>query len=211
MQFDTILDEDRLEILPNFKNLPEEFYLSGGTALALQLGHRISVDFDFFSSRVFDTQQLYEKLSYDVFKGNSLTIVQEAENTLDILTDKQVKISFLRYRYKPIYPLIQTPFFKIADVLDIGASKLIAIAQRASQKDFFDLYFILKRVSLETLFDAGARKYPTFNPILYLKALTYYDDCDSTTPRLVLENVGFDEVKRVLTREAQALFTKLSK
>jgi len=211
MHFNSVLDKERLSILPKLKKIPSSFYLSGGTALALQLNHRISIDFDFFSPDAFDTQELIEKLSFDVFEGDSFKIVQEAENSLDIVTEKAVKISFFRYRYLPLFPLIQTPYFKVADKLDIGASKLIAIAQRSSQKDFFDLYYLLQHFSLEKIFDVAALKYPSFNPVLYLKALTYFDDCDSTPPVLISDCISFSEVKTILTEKSLFLFENLNK
>ena len=210
MRFDNVLNQAGLQVLPYFKKLPEGFYLSGGTALALQIEHRISIDFDFFSPQSFDTQKLFTMLSFEIFGDLKLTIIQEAENTLDVLTANQVKISFLTYRYPTVYPLIQTPYFKVADQLDIGASKLVAITQRSSQKDYFDIFFILQQFSLEKLFEVAEKKYPTFNPVLYLKALSYFEDCDPTTPQLVSTTVSFDEVKQELTTEAQTLFKKLS-
>lgn len=211
MNFKTVLDEKRLEILPFFVHLPPTFYLSGGTALALQLKHRVSNDFDFFTAQPFDTQQLYEKLHYDIFKEYPLTIIQEAENTLDLLTKNHIKISFLRYRYPLIRPLHNTPYFQVADYLDIGASKLVAITQRATQKDYFDIYYLLEKSSLKELFETAQKKYPVFNPVIYLKALTYFDDCDTTAPDLLAKQVDFEEVQRVLTSEATALFDELTK
>lgn len=90
----------------NRKKLPPHFYLVGGTALALQLGNRISDDFDFFCDNAFDTHELYTTLTQDIFTDGQLKIIQESANTLDILNESQVKLSFIRYRYKLIYSLI---------------------------------------------------------------------------------------------------------
>jgi hypothetical protein len=182
MHFETILDQPRQELLPFFKKLPLKFYLSEGTGLALQFGHRKSVDFDFFIKESFDTQTLLEDLSTDVFTGIPVMPIQEAENTLDILLDSTVKVSFLRYRYPLVFKPIKTDYFMVADYRDIGAMKLIAAAQRASQKDYFDLYYILQSISLSKLFEIAQKKYPSFNPVIYLKALTYFDDCEIDPP-----------------------------
>ena len=107
MDIATILDSKRQKLLPCFQKLPSQFYLAGGTGLALQLGHRLSDYFDFFCQEEFDTQQLYEQLTDDIFTDSSLTIVQESTNTLDVLTENQTKLSFIRYRYPLQYKLIE--------------------------------------------------------------------------------------------------------
>ncbi len=209
MRFKTILDKQRQELLPRFTKLSPKFYLSGDAGLALQFGHRKSVDFDFFIKEPFDTQALLEDLNTKVFSGIPVLPIQEAENTLDILLDSTVKVSFLRYRYPLVFKLIKTDYFMVADYRDIGAMKLIAAAQRASQKDYFDLYYILQSISLSELFEIAQKKYPSFNPVIYLKALTYFDDCDADSPMVIDQRLTFDKVKKTLSDEAYRLFENL--
>lgn len=206
MHFETVLDHNRQKLLPYFNKLPPYFYLVGGTGLALQLGRRISDDFDFFCEDTFNTHDLYTILTQDIFTNMRLTIIQESSNTLDVLTESQIKLSFIRYRYKLIYPLIQTGYFPIADFRDIAAMKLIATAQRSTQKDYFDLFFLIERLTLKEIFEIAKHKYPEFNPVIYLKSLTYFDECDTVTPRLVKPNITFEVVKKRLRKEAHALF-----
>ncbi|MGK5094988.1 nucleotidyl transferase AbiEii/AbiGii toxin family protein [Deltaproteobacteria bacterium TL4] len=201
-----ILDTKRQALLPYFSKLPQQFYLAGGTGLALQFGHRISDDFDFFCAEPFDTQDLYATLTQDVFTDINLTIIQEAKNTLDVLTDSKVKLSFIRYRYHLLYELINTEHFPIADYHDIAAMKLIACAQRATQKDYIDLYVLLEHLSLKDIFTVAAQKYPDFNLIIYLKSLTYFDDCDDTPVHMLRADISVDAVKQRLTQEAYKLF-----
>ncbi len=210
MHFEKVLDKKRLQILPCFKQLPGSFYLTGGTALALQLGHRISYDFDFFTPDSFNSSHLLEELTNSVFKAFGIKVVQEAENTLDILINEDVKASFLRYRYNLVFPLIKERYLTISNIRDIAATKLVAAGQRATQRDFFDIFFILKQMSLKEIFEISQIKYPNFNSLHYLKSLTYFEDCDSTPPRLIDNQVSFDDVKKRLYKEARNLFDTLS-
>ena len=94
--FYDILDKKRLAVLPLLAAYKKDFYLAGGTALALQLGHRDSVDFDFFSTNEFDTSALFQE-TRNVFKGHSLTKIQEEKNTLTVLIDEDIKLSFFTF------------------------------------------------------------------------------------------------------------------
>ncbi len=209
MYFDTVLDPDRIKLLPLLKDIPSHFYLSGGTGLSLQLGHRISVDFDFFTPNYFDTQQLIQQLTNTVFKDQSLMVIQEAENTLDLIINSNIKFSFFRYPYPLIFQAIQSDYFQVADYRDIAASKMIAIAQRATQKDYFDVYYLLKKQTLRQIFDIAKKKYPHFNPIIYLKALSYFDDCDTASPTVVDKTLTFDKVKEFLVKKSKSTFEEI--
>jgi len=130
------------------------FYLAGGTGLALRIGHRQSIDFDFFTMEDFQRDVVIHHL-----KGiGNYQVVFEEENTLHgYLND--VKISFFKYPY----PLLEDPlsdgYMQIASVKDIGCMKLSAIVSRGSKKDFIDLYFILKHYQLTDLIQWYEQKY----------------------------------------------------
>ncbi len=160
----------------------------------------------FFCQEEFDTQQLYEQLTDDIFTDCSLTIVQESTNTLDVLTENQIKLSFNRYRYPLQYKLIETEFSLLADYRDVASMKVIAANQRATQKDYFDLYCLLEKVSLKENFEAAENKYLQFNPILYLKGLTYFEDCDTARPKMINSEISFEQVQEKLIQEADQLF-----
>lgn len=170
-----ILDKNRKEILPLFTTFKSYFYLAGGTALALQLGHRDSVDFDFFCDKSFLTDNLYEKIE-KTFKDHKILKTQDQENTLTVLIDDSIKISFFSYPYQLTKPLIETDYFKIASIEDIGCMKLSAITSRSTTKDYVDLYFILKKISLPILLGLAKEKFPSLDANLILKSLVYFDD-----------------------------------
>ncbi len=173
--FYNILDKKRLAILPLLKNFKADFYLAGGTGLALQLGHRDSIDFDFFSAKDIDTAKLFF-IILNIFKNHKILKVQEEKNTLTVFIDDNIKLSFFTYNYKLLGKLINEPNFKIASILDIACMKLAAIISRATNKDYIDLYFILQEIKLETVLDKLNRKIPELDINLVLKSLVYFKD-----------------------------------
>jgi len=168
-----ILPDNQRGLLPHFISLRDTWYLAGGTALALQIGHRESVDFDFFCERSFDTAELFSHL-VSVLPDCQKDF--EEDNTLYI-TSHSVKCSFITYEYPLITDCVQTPSLRLAWLPDIAAMKLSAIQQRSTQKDYIDLYFLLKQYSLKELLDFYSQKFgATTNPILIRKYLTFFDD-----------------------------------
>lgn len=171
-----VLNQERRELLLLLRAFRDDFYLAGGTALALQLGHRKSQDYDLFRAEKFDERQLLARVR-DAFQGHDLRIVQQAWQTLDVLVD-QVKVSFFYDPYPPLGKLLELEDgnLRLASVVDIGCMKLSAITSRASYKDFVDLYFILQTVSLPELLRRCREKIPALDTNLVLKSLVYFGD-----------------------------------
>lgn len=194
-----ILDQKRTDILPLLKDFKTDFYLAGGTALALQLGHRDSIDFDFFSEKSFSIENLTQKVE-QIFQNHKVAKIQEEKDTLTFVIDDTIKISFFAYPYKPINPLLDEDNFKMASLEDIGAMKLSAITNRSVLKDYVDLYFILHKISLEELFKLTKEKFPTIDINLILKSLVYFDDIQEE-PILFKHNddVSFESIKKYLS------------
>ena len=194
-----ILDQSRRNILPELAGLVDGFYLAGGTGLALQLGHRESLDFDFFTQSRFDNQELWKKVG-ETFRGRVLKIQDEKE-TLTVEIDQGVKVSFFGYKYGLVSPLMDTEYIKIASVKDIGCMKLSAVVSRYLFKDYVDLYWILKRVGLAELLKSNQAKHPDLDTNLVLKSLVYFDD---VVPEPILfrngMEVSFGELKEFLRK-----------
>ena len=191
--FYQILDQKRQNILPLLKNFKKDFYLAGGTALALYFGHRKSIDFDFFTPKVINTAQLFEK-NLELFGKDNVKKIQEEKNTLTIFVQEDIKISFFSYQYSLLEQLKEEKFLFLASVLDIAAMKLAAILSRSTQKDFVDLYFILQKYSLEEILKHTEIKFKDTNNILFLKALTFFDDVEED-PVDFIENKRVDFIK----------------
>ena len=167
---------------------PGNFVLYGGTALALRLGHRQSIDFDFFSSDYVDSTRLLRDVSY--IQGAE--VVQRSPDTLTCLVDRggPVRVSFfggLTLRRVADPDLLQEPRVNIASLLDLAATKAEVVQARAAAKDYLDIDALIHRggVSLShTLGAARAVFGPSFNLIATLKALCFFADGDlATLPR----------------------------
>lgn len=190
------------------QKITRAFYLAGGSALALHLGHRISVDLDYFTPRSFDAADLARRLAR---VGN---FVQEQRKKDTLLgTFDQTKVSFFRYAYPPIAKSEMVLNTAIASVPDIGAMKLEAIGTRGRKRDFIDLYFICHAGhSLEQVLDWYRNKFSgvEVNLAHYLKALTYFEDAESDPMPRMLERVAWSEVKRFFEKAVPPLLKTLA-
>lgn len=199
--FLNILDKKRLNILPFLKALKKDFYLAGGTALAFQIGHRDSIDFDFFIKKNIDTGKLFGKLK-ETFENHEILKVQEEKNTLTVIIDEEIKLSFFSYPYALIDKLIDTENFKIASIKEIGCMKLSAITSRATLKDYVDLYFILEKIKLPELLAKAEKKFPDLDTNLILKSLVYFDDLEKGPIKFKNNNkITLKEIKKSLEKK----------
>jgi len=202
-----ILDQQRLAILPALASFRANgFYLAGGTALALHLGHRDSVDFDFFTPQAFDTARLFEQVR-GCFADHGVIKVQDEERTLTVILDASIKLSFFGYNYPLLRPLVRSDHLDLADIADIGCMKLSAITGRAEMKDYVDLYFLLQRIRLSELLLLCAVKLPGLDRSLILKSLVYFED---VRPEPILftkgHEVAFSEVQHFLRAQVAGTY-----
>jgi hypothetical protein len=179
-----------LEILPapqrtlwnELSEVPREFVLYGGTALALHLGHRNSVDFDFFGSRALDLSQIEQGISF--LKGAN--IIQREKNTLSAIVDRggPVKVSFFGVPNLPRLSaavVAEDNGLGVASLLDLAGTKASVVQMRAEAKDYIDIDVLITagKVDLPLALSAAQQLYgSTFNPQITLKALSYFDDGD---------------------------------
>ena len=200
-----ILDSKRLKVLKELSFLGKEgYYLAGGTALALQLGHRTSLDFDFYHSQHFDSGKLFSKLQ-TVF-GERVVERHREEGTLTGDIDG-VHFSFFWYKYPLIRVLKDFEGIPLASIEDIAAMKIIAIVQRGARRDFVDIRYLLKRVDLDTLFFWTVEKYPSFNRYMGLRALIYFEDAEKQTDesRITIfdKDLTWEEVKKTISKKVR--------
>jgi len=201
--FFDILSPERKKILPHLRGFKDTFYLAGGTALALQLGHRDSVDFDFFTSKKFQTEELFKK-NQTSFPQSAIQKMQEENGTLSVSINQNIRLSFFYYPYKMISNFIDADYFFLASLADIGCMKLNAITSRSLQKDYVDLYFILGEIPLARLLDFASQKLPELDTNLILKSLIYFADIQEEP--IVYKNdqeVEFSKVKAFLIQETK--------
>ena len=158
---------------------PQAFTLYGGTALALHLGHRVSVDFDFFSNAPFTPADLMRDVPY----LNDAEPVQLAANTLTCRVDRggPVLVSFfgaLGLGQVAAHEAVRGTPLRVASLLDIAGTKAAVVQRRAEDKDYLDLDALLQHgIDLSSALAAGTVVYGRgFNPLITLKALCYFDD-----------------------------------
>ena len=183
--------------------LLEDFYLAGGTGLALRLGHRKSDDLDFFSSRPFVAHDLLEALSRR-FGGVELRAAER--QTLHVRV-RGAKVSFLGYRYPLLFPVARFGAVAVADPRDIACMKLSAIASRGTRRDFLDVYAVTRTHSLPALLQMFERKYRAVphSRLHLLKSLVYFDDAEKDPVPQMLVSSDWDEVKRFFVLQATRL------
>ena len=202
-----ILTATQLAVLDGLKAIPAlgEFYLAGGTALALRHGHRRSIDFDFFRATAFDVEEL--ALALDRAFGGFERLPTGAHTLYVRLS--HVTTSFFQYPYRQLEDVEPTSWgFGLASDADIAAMKIEAIAGRGSRRDFVDLRILVHAgLAIETAFDLFERKYGTVRSDRYhrLRALAYFDDAEGEPMPDMLVPFDWDEAKRFFTAEATRL------
>ncbi len=175
----TTLPPPQLRLWAELDATPEHFTLYGGTALALHLGHRASVDFDFFSNQPFDPDELTAAIPY--LKG--VERVQVAPNTLKcrVERDGPVLVSFfggLGLGQAAPREQAEGKRLYVASLLDIAGTKVAVVQKRAEAKDYLDMDALIRQgIDLPTALAAGRIVYGrSFNPMITLKALSFFDD-----------------------------------
>lgn len=178
----------------------DSFYLSGGTALSLHLGHRESEDLDFFSKESFSPLEIENQL----VKFGSLAGTEFAKGTLNTFLN-EVNLQFLKYAYELLEEMVDWNGVKVSSVIDIACTKLQTIGARRSKKDFVDIYFLLQEYSLSELFEAMKQKYPQvdYSQTHILKSLVYFTDAESQPMPRMHKQVEWSQVKAGILQQVK--------
>lgn len=179
-------------------HIVDRFYLAGETGLALQFGHRLSLDLDFFATVQFDEETLLQR----VHKLEEFSLVSKAPYTLHT-TIGETKVSFRGYAYPVLFPEIRFLEVAVADLRDIACMKVSAIASRGTKRDFIDLYVSAQRFGLTEVLQLFDRKYAQthYSRIHILKSLTFFGDAEKDPMPHMLIPLDWGEVKRFFLRE----------
>ena len=193
---------DTLELLKAISAQPEvkELRLVGGTALALQYGHRQSVDLDFFGKLPEDKNELIDV----VRRVGDVTVLNRSKIILQMVVN-QVKVDFVDYSR---YPWIDEPIlgdgFVLASDKDIAAMKINAIMGRGTRKDFIDLYVLLQHYSLTQIMDFYRQKYPEFSEYRALISMTYFEDAEMQDMPLMFIKTPWESMKTSIIQAVEA-------
>lgn len=194
----------RRRIFDKLKKFPE-YYLTGGTALALQIGHRISIDFDLFAKKEIP-KSLLPKIRR-VFKGFKIRVVLSHSEQLGIEVDG-TRIDFVKYNFPLILKPIKFEGLKIVRVPEIAAMKAFTLSHRGVLKDYVDLYFVLKdkHTTLKEIKKIAEKKYGNeFNFRLLLEQLIYLEDVKEEKIEFLEEKVTKEEIERFFEKEIKKM------
>lgn len=186
------IEPDTLELLKRLQRDPVlvDTRLVGGTSLALQLGHRKSVDLDFFGNLGMMGSELERALQE--YGGVELVNRSRVVETYFV---RGIKVDFVNYPCVWLTEPLQTDGVRLATTHDIAPMKLEAIANRGSKKDFIDLAFLLKTYTLREMLAWYTAKYPQGSAYLVLRSLVYFDDAEEDPMPVMLKSLGWDEAK----------------
>jgi len=191
-----ILSDVQKKVLPHLaKALANtDFYLAGGTALALQVGHRQSMDFDWFIPKLGDPEILFNRLKS---LGIAFEIQSISFETVYLSIDT-IQMSFIGYEYPMLQPKVLWPEFVVhlAGMNDIACMKLSAIASRCSRKDFFDLHYLVKHfLQLEDYLRLYMKKYKNRDIGHIVRSLVYFADAETEPDIKMIKPLAWQDLK----------------
>ena len=203
-----ILDNERRSIFNKLKAFENEGYLAGGTALAFQLNHRISEDFDVFINREIDNK-LHLKVK-EIF-GN-VTFYVNSTDQISFITQNSVKVTFLWYYFKPLNPTILSVSLPLASIEDIATDKAQTIGRRAVWRDYIDVFYLLKNghFDLDKIINMANKKFGgEFVSTQFLEQLRYFDDVKTVPIEYIGKKYRDEEIKLYLKQAVEDYLKKI--
>ncbi|MBC7872454.1 MAG: nucleotidyl transferase AbiEii/AbiGii toxin family protein [Ferruginibacter sp.] len=182
-----------LELLKQICLKPEfaAFALGGGTNISLRKGHRLSVDLDFFTSKTFNTADIYKAITKSFTRAELLF---EQNQTMMFLINN-VKVDFVLYPFEWVKPFDQIEICRLIHIEDIIPMKLQALSNRFSKKDFWDVEFLLREISLEKMLEIFKLKFPPIDTGYLIHSLTNFETADSEVDPVCLIPATWKVVK----------------
>ena len=200
-----IFNSNQSSLLPFVKQFKREFYLVGGTAVALHIGHRRSVDFDLFKTGPLRPEKILQKISSFKYQ---FVITRRVTEQLNININ-DVKFTFYQYPFNIPATEILEDFLRLPQLIDLAAMKVYALGRRSKWKDYVDIYFILKdHFSIKQISDRASDIFgQLFSEKLFRAQLCYFDDIDYSesveflnqpVPQEVIKNFLIDKASDIL-------------
>ena len=173
-----------LELLKRLIRQPilGDFALAGGTNLALQFGHRLSIDLDLFTAQSFSTQDIFDEL---LIEFPTIVKTDEAKNTLSMVIDG-IKVDLLAHRYPLLAEYTEEGNVRFWAIKDVAAMKLGAVSGRGAKKDFWDIAELLNYFSIKEMLQFFTEKYGNSDPGYVVRSLTYFDDAELQADPVIL-------------------------
>lgn len=198
------VESDTLELLRGLMAEPllSEMRLVGGTALALQYGHRNSIDLDFFGKLPEDKDEEFREM---LRRYGNVVILKEIR-TIKCYLINEIKVDFVNYKYLWIDDAICDDGLRLASPKDIAAMKINAVEGRGTKKDFVDIYFLLEKYSLTEILAFYELKYPEHSQFRALISLSYFEDAEQQPMPKMFMTAEWEDIKDAILQE----ITKLS-
>lgn len=198
-----LLDKQRISIFNKLSAFKKEAYLAGGTALALQLNHRNSHDFDIFVDHEVDNtlrlkvRKVFGSVSYYI----------DTTDQISFTTKEKIQITFVWYYFNTLNPKIITGLLPLASISDIAADKAHTIGRRAVWRDYVDIFYLLKNrcFNLQKIIDLAQKKFKgEFVPAQFLEQLRYFDDVQTVPIEFIGKKYSEGEIKSFLEQSVEA-------
>ncbi len=196
------VESKTLSLLKDLMNLEilQPYYLVGGTALALQIGHRLSIDIDLFGKVKLD----YEELLLQLKQFGELIPVREFDKVHQFVING-VHVDIVNRNYSLIKPIIRDDGIRLASLEDIAAMKIFAIESRGKKRDFFDLYCLLEIFTLEDIISFTIQKYPETNMLHITRSLLDFHDAEEDEDPKMFKQLIWEEVKDKMRKEVKRI------
>lgn len=198
------LTEKGTKLFPLLKNF-NSFYLAGGTALALQIGHRASVDFDLFSPKDIKKELLGEIKK--IFSKEKISLLINNAEELTVLVNS-IKITFLKYPFPVINKFAKYKELKILNIPELSATKAYTIGRRGSFKDYVDIFYVIKNgyINLAGVINLAVKKYGRdFNSRLFLEQLIYLQDVEEEKLLFLKKSVNKKQLEEFFIKEVRKI------
>jgi hypothetical protein len=196
-----ILSESQVNLLPLVREFKREFYLVGGTAIALYLGHRRSIDFDLFKYTSLSPKRILSKISSS---GQTYLVTRRVSEQLNI-TINGVTFTFFEYPFKIEAPGTFEDFIRIPSLIDLAAMKAYALGRRSKWKDYVDFYFLLRdHYTIDQISERAQEIYEQlFSPKLFRAQISYFNDIIHSEPvEFLVPSPSGEEIKQFLIDKA---------
>jgi hypothetical protein len=193
MLYYSTIEPETLELLKKLQQLSslQNTRLVGGTSLALQIGHRISIDIDLFGNITAEEDILIEELK----TLGTLKIIKNSKNVRIYLLNN-IKVDLVNYAYPWLENAVYEDDICMAGLKDIAAMKLAAVTGRGSKKDFIDICFLSRKYTLKEMLSFYAEKYPEVSDFMVLKSLSYFEDAEQDPNPNMQQNLTWEQAKK---------------
>jgi hypothetical protein len=193
-------------------SLFDDYYLVGGTALSLQIGHRVSEDIDLFTKNKIDKEAILNFSKKHL--SNDYKIINNSETIFQLFSEnKKLKLDFVQFPYDLIDPLINEEGIRMIDKNDISAMKISAAGTRGNEaKDFVDIYYLLQFMPFDKMMENFKKKYQTNDVLHYLRSIIFFNDIKKEnwqSVKLINNNFSSKEITERLTKEVMIYEKKI--